>query len=213
MVATTHLPSLRLTIDGVERVLPTSTPEEKARTAGAIVHRCKRELHGQRERVAEAVAEAAGYSAVEPVWTDHEAPASWDELTALEATGLIRLGNHTCTHPILPRCADDELERELLEADRELREHAVRPSRVFCFPNGDVDERADRVLAAHGYTAAVTTHQGRVTGATPPMRIPRIVVSDHESVPAFRLRTSGALDAARAADAVARRVRSHAPGC
>jgi peptidoglycan/xylan/chitin deacetylase (PgdA/CDA1 family) len=213
MVAMTDLPSLRLSIDGVDRALPTGTPEERVRTADAIVHHCKRELHGRREEIVQAVAESTSFSGAGPVWTDDELPASWSELADLEATGLIRLGNHTRTHPILPRCGDGSLERELLLADRELREHAVRPSRVFCFPNGDVDQRADRILAAAGYSGAVTTLRRRVGTATPPMRVPRIAVSDTESVPAFRLRTSGALDAALAVEAAARRLYSRVPSC
>lgn len=198
MVQATPLSSIRLAIDGATYEFHTRTPVEKAETAAQLIRRCEEDWQPLGNEALELVADATASSPLSGApLSENEAPAAWGELARMESSGLVRIGNHTHSHRILPSLDDVALRQELLESHCLLEEHTVRPSRVFCYPNGDADPRAERVLSATGYIGAVTTVQRRVAKGTPAMRVPRIGAHDFESLAAFRMRASGALTPAR----------------
>lgn len=197
MIRTTPLSSIRLVINGATYEFQTRSPAHKAETAARLLRLCKQHWQPVGDDVLERIAKATESTLGQAPLSDNEAPATWSELAGMETSGLVRVANHTHSHRILPGLDDDELRHELLEAHRLLQEHASRPSRVFCYPNGDTDPRAERILSAAGYVGAVTTVQRRVTRGTLPMRVPRIGAHDFESLQTFRVRTSGALTPAR----------------
>jgi peptidoglycan/xylan/chitin deacetylase (PgdA/CDA1 family) len=113
------------------------------------------------------------------------------ELPLLESAG-VAVGNHTLSHPILPRCDDDKVARELGEAHRILAEALGHPPDAFAYPNGDRDERAERHLAELGYaTAFLFDH--RVNPRTPAhrLRISRVRVNSHTGLDRFAAIVSG----------------------
>lgn len=84
------------------------------------------------------------------------APAShleWAELSVLEAGG-VAVGNHSLTHPCLPRAGDEVIRHEVDEAHRRLSEALGRPPRSFAYPNGDVDDRTVAAVQRAGYDIA-----------------------------------------------------------
>jgi peptidoglycan/xylan/chitin deacetylase (PgdA/CDA1 family) len=114
-----------------------------------------------------------------------------DELGLLEAAG-VAVGNHTLTHPILPRCDDDKVARELREAHDILEVALGHPAATFAYPNGDWDERAERHLAELGYaTGFLFDH--RVNPRTPghPLRISRVRVNSTTGLDRFAAIISG----------------------
>ena len=77
----------------------------------------------------------------------------WAALRGLAADGW-EVGSHTCDHPRLTRCDDDELERQLVES-RQAYERAMGsgcPS--LAYPFGAVDARVERAAGAAGYPLA-----------------------------------------------------------
>jgi peptidoglycan/xylan/chitin deacetylase (PgdA/CDA1 family) len=114
-----------------------------------------------------------------------------DELPALEAAG-VAVGNHTLTHPCLPRCDADKAVAEVDRAHRLLGDALGHEPRVFAYPNGDWDQRAEGVLAAAGYEAAFLFDH-RVNPATPrhALRISRLRVNSHTSLGRFAMIVSG----------------------
>jgi len=78
---------------------------------------------------------------------------SSDELKELERLG-IEIGNHTVTHPCLPRCSAEASRREIDEAHARLTTILGHEPRAFAYPNGDLDERAETRLRELGYRAA-----------------------------------------------------------
>jgi peptidoglycan/xylan/chitin deacetylase (PgdA/CDA1 family) len=114
-----------------------------------------------------------------------------EELPLLEAAG-IAVENHTWSHPCLPRCDDRKAAAEADDAHRALREALGRPPRAFAYPNGDWDQRTERVLAAAGYAAAFLFDH-RVNPAVPrhPLRLSRVRVNSHDRLDRFAILLSG----------------------
>ena len=114
-----------------------------------------------------------------------------DELALLEAGG-ITVGNHTLTHPCLPRCDPGKAMAEVSEAHRLLGDALGHEPRTFAYPNGDWDEHAEEALAGAGYEAAFLFDH-RANPATPrhPLRISRLRVNSTTSLGRFAMIVSG----------------------
>lgn len=63
-------------------------------------------------------------------------PVSWSELREMSDSGLVEIGSHTATHPILASIADEESRQELILSKAEIEDDVEREVRSFCFPNG-----------------------------------------------------------------------------
>lgn len=118
---------------------------------------------------------------------EHEAydPMNWDEVRACD-TGMLSIGSHTMTHPILPTLSEDEIRHELQDSRSILEVQLNRKVDLFCYPNGSTDERVHGI-AQSIYRAAVTTEEGMVSDAVDPLAIPRIPVTSHLPLLAWRM--------------------------
>ena len=75
--------------------------------------------------------------------------------TAARAARLVAragftIGNHTWSHPRLPRLPDGRVRSEMQRTDRELRAKGIRPSRLARPPYGEIDARVRRDLVSLG---------------------------------------------------------------
>ena len=64
------------------------------------------------------------------------------------------------THPILSGCDDMQAAHEVVESVRQVRSNLVRPSEVFCYPNGlsgDFGARERALVREAGAQAALTS--------------------------------------------------------
>jgi peptidoglycan/xylan/chitin deacetylase (PgdA/CDA1 family) len=113
------------------------------------------------------------------------------ELPLLEAAG-IAVGNHTMTHPCLPNCDDAKAEAEVAEGHRLLRDAIGHEPRTFAYPNGDWDQRTEKLLADAGYGAGFLFDH-LASPATPPhpLRISRLRVNSTTSLGRFAMIISG----------------------
>ncbi len=105
------------------------------------------------------------------------APCSWNELREMADSGLVDIGSHTVTHPILSSISDQESWLELTESRRQIEEGTGRKVGSFCFPNGmPEDFRATQVqqIADAGYTCSVVASFGLVGQGADKFRLPRI---------------------------------------
>jgi peptidoglycan/xylan/chitin deacetylase (PgdA/CDA1 family) len=117
--------------------------------------------------------------------------ATWDQARALDPQ-LIDIGSHTCTHPVLSRCTDDEIAHEVVASRRTLAAQLRRIPDAFCYPNGqteDYDARCLRAVRRAGYTSATVAHGGTVGADTDPYAIERMAAP--ASVPDFRRAIDG----------------------
>ena len=114
-----------------------------------------------------------------------------DELVAMERLG-IEIGSHSLTHPILDRCDDETIDRELVGSADALEGWLGRRPRAFAYPNGDHDERVRAAVARAGYSAAFAfDHRLEDPAAMDLLRVRRLRIDAADPVARLRLVTSG----------------------
>jgi peptidoglycan/xylan/chitin deacetylase (PgdA/CDA1 family) len=96
---------------------------------------------------------------------------------ALEASGLVRFGPHGASHAILTGLDDQRLNEEISRSRDALYNSCNRPLPVYCYPNGDNDERVREQIANHDYPFALGTGTGIYRGEGDPLNLPRFGVS------------------------------------
>ncbi|WP_027191211.1 polysaccharide deacetylase family protein [Fundidesulfovibrio putealis] len=117
--------------------------------------------------------------------------ATWDQLLEMVRCGVLTIGAHTMTHPILSKVGLSEA-REEIEVSLEMVSSVVGAESVaFAYPNGRPQDYTEEVLglvAASGSCAAYTTTQGVVHTVDSPYELPRIdVTMDYFSADGVRL--------------------------
>jgi peptidoglycan/xylan/chitin deacetylase (PgdA/CDA1 family) len=125
---------------------------------------------------------------------------TWDDVHAMEQTGLVSFGAHTVNHEIVSHLNDSELADEIRQSHEAVREHVARPSRSFAYPNGtpdDFDDRAARELKLAGSKWALTTIDGLSDPLTHPFEIRRVIVENDTTFARFRLAATGFLASMR----------------
>ncbi|WP_406814335.1 polysaccharide deacetylase family protein [Mycobacterium sp. M23085] len=121
---------------------------------------------------------------------------TWDEARELAGDPLMTLYPHTVTHPILARCGDDKVEREIADSCAALEREIGRTPTVFAYPNGrpqDFDSRAKDALRRRGVRWALSTAPGFADRRCDPLALPRLAVGSNASFDYFRLTVSGGL--------------------
>lgn len=86
------------------------------------------------------------------------AACDWEHLRAMD-NGLINIGGHSHTHPILTNCTEQQIQFELNHCTELLKSELNSPIEHFCYPNGqatDFSEGIIKQLKALGYSSAVT---------------------------------------------------------
>lgn len=121
---------------------------------------------------------------------------TWDEARAMVGDSLVTLHPHSVTHPILARCDDDKVEREIAASCAALERETGCAAKVFAYPNGrpqDFDNRARDVLRRRGIRWALSTTAGLADRQCDPLALPRLAVASDASFGHFRLMVSGGL--------------------
>ena len=101
---------------------------------------------------------------------------SWEEVEELSRSGFVEFGSHTVSHQILPTLDDETVRHELDSSRNELiSRRAVNQDFIpFCYPNGSMDERIERMVREAGYGAAVTTMSGWNPDEADPFTLKRV---------------------------------------
>ena len=105
----------------------------------------------------------------------------WHQVRALEASGLVRFGPHGASHAILTGLDDVRLGEEIKRSRDALYNGCNRPLPVYCYPNGDNDERVRQQIADHDYPFALGTGTGIYRGEGDPLNLPRFGVSQRSA--------------------------------
>jgi peptidoglycan/xylan/chitin deacetylase (PgdA/CDA1 family) len=116
-------------------------------------------------------------------WIDGEPVASWDEIRALSAAGVV-VGSHTLHHRRLTELDAVAREAELIGSLSELRERVPGAVAVLAYPNGDHDDAVCAAAEAAGYEAAYTTEKGRNGAGADRFRLRRVSVHGADGAPA-----------------------------
>lgn len=108
-------------------------------------------------------------------------PMTEGEAVTLGAGGLVEIGAHTITHPVLATCSDGAARREIGESHRALEQLVGRQVTSFAFPyGGPADYGVDtmRIVREAGFCCACSTSPGVVAPQVDPFQLPRLHVDD-----------------------------------
>lgn len=101
----------------------------------------------------------------------------------LAAGGLVDVGAHTMSHPVLSTLADDEQEREIGDSKKKLEEILGAPVGTFAYPHGAREDYTPHSVAAvrrAGFALSCSNFPGMATRGTNPFELPRHLVYDYD---------------------------------
>jgi peptidoglycan/xylan/chitin deacetylase (PgdA/CDA1 family) len=122
------------------------------------------------------------------------APCSWEQLREMADSGLVEIGSHTITHPILSSISDEESLQEMVASRIQIEQKLGRRIRFFCYPNGQHgDYRSSQIRQVQdaGYDAALAARPGMVSRKSALYELPRIGVSGNSDQVRFRKHLDG----------------------
>lgn len=91
-----------------------------------------------------------------------EETLSWNQIMEMQASGLVTIGSHSLTHPLLTEVTSPErLKSEVEDSKRILEEKLGKKVNTFCYPAGRFNEKVRQAVVDAGYKAAVVTNPGR----------------------------------------------------
>jgi peptidoglycan/xylan/chitin deacetylase (PgdA/CDA1 family) len=117
-----------------------------------------------------------------------------DEVRALAADGLVTIGAHTVTHPVLTGLGAAACRRESIESKLACEAMVGVPIAAFAYPYGDFDAQAREAVRAAGFTIACSSQRGPAIATSDALALPRILISNmdgDEFERALRLASAG----------------------
>jgi peptidoglycan/xylan/chitin deacetylase (PgdA/CDA1 family) len=122
--------------------------------------------------------ELAIQAGVEPTGRASHRALTAEELNLLEAQGLIEVGAHTMTHPLLAGLPVDEQKHQILASKEILEKISNRPVTSFAFPHGSYTKETITILREAGFLCASNTNANAVWQNTSQFELPRLGVRD-----------------------------------
>jgi peptidoglycan/xylan/chitin deacetylase (PgdA/CDA1 family) len=104
-----------------------------------------------------------------------------DEMNALAHDGLVEVGAHTMTHPMLSTLAGKTQRAEIVGSKRRLEEALDRPVTSFSYPYGsrsDYTRDVVEMVKEAGFRCACSNFAGAVMLGRDPYQLPRFLVRD-----------------------------------
>ena len=132
----------------------------------------------QRDSCAEELIREAG-TIIPSRPTPEYALMSWAQLHEVAASGLVEIGSHTCTHPILAHTNEEESWEEFSQSRGMIENKLNIEVKSFCYPNGMPGDYLPvhlQMLRRAGYSSAVASHFGMVNEDSDLFSLPRFGV-------------------------------------
>jgi peptidoglycan/xylan/chitin deacetylase (PgdA/CDA1 family) len=107
-------------------------------------------------------------------------PATREQIAALAGHPLVRIGNHTRSHPSLPDHDAARQQDEIAGCQRALEELVGGPIDRMSYPFGRNNAASRRIIGEIGIPVACTSYPAAVTRATPRDQLPRMQVLDQD---------------------------------
>jgi peptidoglycan/xylan/chitin deacetylase (PgdA/CDA1 family) len=101
---------------------------------------------------------------------------SHEEVRALVADGLVTIGAHTVTHPVLAGLGAAACRREVTESKLACEALIGAPVMAFAYPYGDFDAGAREAVKTTGFTLACSTQRGPAIATSDVFALPRMHV-------------------------------------
>src|SRR5258708_13698366 len=105
-------------------------------------------------------------------------PMTRAEVGALVTDGLVTIGAHTVSHPLLTGLQAAVRRFEILESKSACEALLGGPIAAFAYPYGNLDAEGRAAVAAPGFACGCATTNGPVTAACDIFALPRIQVLD-----------------------------------
>lgn len=114
------------------------------------------------------------------------------QLREIDRSGLVTLGAHTLNHPILKNETNESSNREITKSIDRLAELIDHEIRYFAYPNGipmlDFTDREIMYLKKCGIRLSFKNDSDDTWFRDDPMSIPRIAITDNESVNLIKIK-------------------------
>jgi peptidoglycan/xylan/chitin deacetylase (PgdA/CDA1 family) len=101
-----------------------------------------------------------------------------EELIELAAGGLVEIGAHTVTHPVLASLPISAQRREIQDSKLHLEMLLGRPVTSFAYPNGSSSQATRALVRESGFDCACASHNDIVWRACDPFHLPRFWIRD-----------------------------------
>jgi len=111
-------------------------------------------------------------------------PLTPEQLCELVADGLIEIGAHTVNHPVLSALSVVEQRAEIARSKADLEAVLDKPVMSFSYPFGtrrDYTVETVDLVRRVGFSRACSNFAGRVTAASDPFQLPRVLVRDWDA--------------------------------
>jgi peptidoglycan/xylan/chitin deacetylase (PgdA/CDA1 family) len=168
--------------DGLDNILDNALPELKQRRIPATLF-----------IVSELLGRTRDWEHYGGDDTRHERVMSRDQLVEVASDpDLICVGSHTSTHPMLPKLAPKDMERELLGSRVKLEEMLSRRVTTFSFPYGAFSKEAIDACRDAGYERVFTALPIRAISTAGEFVSGRVGVTPNDWDIEFRLKVKGA---------------------
>lgn len=87
---------------------------------------------------------------------------TWDELAEMLSSGLLTLGSHTQSHPMLTKIPTEEVRQELLESKNLIEQHLSISVNHFSYPHSAYNMEIANELRLVGYKSATLGYGGSI---------------------------------------------------
>jgi peptidoglycan/xylan/chitin deacetylase (PgdA/CDA1 family) len=166
---------LKLRVQGKDHAWPT-TSEGQRQLARKALHGLLRDLAAT-ER-ASILAELADWAGLHRTGRPDYRAMTALELGELTQGGLLDLGAHTVSHPVLSSLSINDQYAEISDSRQRLESITGRPVLTFAYPYGAFTNQTVDMVKAVGFRAACTTVYGSVESGADRFRLQRFAVKD-----------------------------------
>lgn len=110
------------------------------------------------------------------------------EIDDVAATGLVEIGVHTVSHPVLPLLSEREVLEEVADSYDALRTRFAAPLAILAVPFGLYDERTLRAAQSAGMIASLTLGGRTLHDSRPRDALPRFCLTTNDTPTTLAIR-------------------------
>jgi peptidoglycan/xylan/chitin deacetylase (PgdA/CDA1 family) len=118
-------------------------------------------------------------------------PVSWEMLGEMAESGLVTLGAHTHTHPVLTEVSGEQVEEELTKPLALFRQRLGMTPLHFCYPRAIWSPDVESHVMRHYQSAVVGGGQWALPTDFNPYRIPRLPIRRSDGWDYFQAKVEG----------------------
>jgi peptidoglycan/xylan/chitin deacetylase (PgdA/CDA1 family) len=120
----------------------------------------------------------------------------WDHVREMAESGLVTLGAHTLTHPILTQLPMEEVRKEVFGSKEIIEKKTGKGVDFFSYPNGDRSDFNEEIkeMLRGGFACSSSTIPGKNDSRTDLFELRRIGCSHENNDIVFKVKQSGLLN-------------------